>query len=61
MKQIVACMNCGGTELNAIFSARGAFVGSYHCLDCDGTGPAIIFDDLESYEKFKRSLEEKRQ
>jgi hypothetical protein len=58
MEQITACMECGGRDLDAIFSARGAFVGSYHCRGCDRTGPAVTFEDWESYEKFKTSMNE---
>lgn len=56
MVQIVACMKCGGTDLDAVHSAKGAFVGSYHCRECNVVGPAITFDDWESYERFKTSL-----
>jgi hypothetical protein len=49
-------MKCGGTDLDAVYSAKGAFVGSYHCKECDVVGPVITFDDLESYDKFKVSL-----
>jgi hypothetical protein len=61
MEEIVACMNCGGRDLKAIFSARGAFVGSYHCLECGNVGPAVMFDDWESYEGFKKSLKEEKE
>jgi hypothetical protein len=59
MEQITACLECGGTDLDAVFSSRGAFTGSYHCRECDNIGPAITFEDWESYEAFKATLKKK--
>lgn len=56
MERIVACIECGGTNLKGIFSARGAFIGSYHCLECDQAVSVIAFDDVEAYEKYRASL-----
>lgn len=43
-------------NLKAIFSARGAFVGSYHFPDCDQVVSVVDFDDVETYEKFRTTL-----
>ena len=58
MERITACIKCGGRDLDSVFSHRGAFTGSYHCRECDHIGPALIFDDWESYEEFRKSLKE---
>ncbi len=52
----MACIECGGTNLKALFHVRGAFVGSYHCLDCDRAVSVIAFDNVEAHEKFRTSL-----
>jgi hypothetical protein len=59
MEQISACLECGGTDLDAVFSTRGAFIGTYHCRECDNIGPAITFEDWESYEEFRSTLKKR--
>jgi hypothetical protein len=56
MERIMACMTCAGRDLDAVYSHKMAFLGTYHCRECDHIGPVVTFDDWESYEEFKKSL-----
>lgn len=58
MAQITACLKCGGKDLDAVFSHKGAFMGTYQCRECGHIGPAVTFDDWASFEHFKESLNE---
>jgi hypothetical protein len=60
--QILACINCGSTNLRSGAAIDGVVPGDiplvYFCNECEHKGAPIIFDSVEDYSRFQKVLNE---